>query len=58
MLEIFELVLVVIDLNKTEKLETEVRNSLKTLEGIVVSLNNEQKSMGLKHFKDNGIKIK
>ncbi|MDU9702942.1 hypothetical protein [Helicobacter pylori] len=35
MLEIFELVLIVVDMNKTEKLETEIRNNLKTLEDIM-----------------------
>ncbi|WP_120833734.1 hypothetical protein [Helicobacter pylori] len=47
MLEIFELVLIIIDMNKTEKLEAEIRNNLKVLEG-----------MHLEHFKDKKVKIK
>ncbi|MBH0282869.1 hypothetical protein I6849_04160 [Helicobacter pylori] len=39
LLEVFELVLIINDMNKTEKLETEVRNNLKTLEDIVLILN-------------------
>ncbi|MGL2699905.1 hypothetical protein ACQJ7H_06120 [Helicobacter pylori] len=34
LLEIFELVLIINDMNKTEKLEEEVRNNLKVLETI------------------------
>ncbi|GAA7864779.1 hypothetical protein HpMS191_00170 [Helicobacter pylori] len=46
-LEIFELVLIINDMNKTEKLEAEIRNNLEVLEG-----------MHLEHFKDKKIKIK
>lgn len=47
-LEIFELVLIIYDMNKTERLESEVRSNLKLLEDI-----NQ-----LEHFKDKKIKIK
>ncbi|GAA7142500.1 hypothetical protein [Helicobacter pylori] len=39
MLEIFELILIINDMNKTEKLEAEIRNNLKALEEITISLN-------------------
>ncbi|GAA8784007.1 hypothetical protein DUHN20_12680 [Helicobacter pylori] len=58
LLEIFELVLVIDDMNKTEKLETEIRNNLKSLEYIMVSLEEYLGRMDLEHPKDNGIKIK
>ncbi|GAA9357321.1 hypothetical protein UBN96_05770 [Helicobacter pylori] len=47
LLEIFELFLIIDDMNKTEKLEAEIRNNLKVLEGIT----NE-------HLEDKKIKIK
>ncbi|MFP6149275.1 hypothetical protein ACLGAM_05310 [Helicobacter pylori] len=43
-LEIFELVLIISDMNKTEKLEVEIRNNLNILETIT------------EHFKDKKIK--
>ncbi|MFP6230243.1 hypothetical protein ACLGCZ_07765 [Helicobacter pylori] len=45
-LEIFELCLIIIDMNKTEKLEAEIRNNLKVLEMIT------------ERFEDKKIKIK
>ncbi|MCQ2707335.1 hypothetical protein JT139_04450 [Helicobacter pylori] len=42
-LEIFELVLIVTDMNKTEKLEAEVRNNLKVLEHITILMNENKK---------------
>ncbi|GAA6928133.1 hypothetical protein CHC165_14880 [Helicobacter pylori] len=56
LLEIFELVLVVIDMNKTEKLETEIKNNLKALEHITILLDDHLE--GMEHLKDKGIKIK
>ncbi|GAA8154883.1 hypothetical protein NP05234_13830 [Helicobacter pylori] len=38
-LEIFELVLIINDMNKTEKLETEIRKNLKELKNITILLN-------------------
>ncbi|MEJ8618494.1 hypothetical protein MMN25_06005 [Helicobacter pylori] len=37
-LEIFELVLIINDMNKTEKLEAEIKNNLKVLENITFLL--------------------
>ncbi len=58
MLEIFELVLIINDMNKTEKLEAEIRNNLKVLEDITILLNEHLEGMQLKTFKDKKIKIK
>ncbi|WRC10609.1 hypothetical protein KVC44_07805 [Helicobacter pylori] len=58
LLEIFELVLIINDMNKTEKLETEIRNNLKVLEDIMISLNKYLEGMDLEHFEDKKIKIK
>ncbi|MFP6297854.1 hypothetical protein ACLGEV_03015 [Helicobacter pylori] len=55
LLEIFELVLTIIDMNKTEKLEAKIRNDLKVLEDITILLN-KQEGMQLKHFEDKKIK--
>ncbi|GAA7383131.1 hypothetical protein ID0624_14520 [Helicobacter pylori] len=52
-LEIFELVLIINDMNKTEKLEVKIRNNLKMLEGITILLNKD-----LEGFKDKKVKIK
>ncbi len=57
-LEIFELVLIINDMNKTEKLETDLRNNLQVMEKIVNLLNEHLESMDLKHFQDKKIKIK
>ncbi|GAA8767567.1 hypothetical protein VN1335_12580 [Helicobacter pylori] len=51
LLEIFELVLVINDMNKTEKLEAEIRNNLKELENITILLNEHLEGMS-KHSKD------
>ncbi|WQV34698.1 hypothetical protein KVK87_02315 [Helicobacter pylori] len=57
-LEIFELVLIINDMNKTEKLEAEIRNNLKVLEDITFLLNEHSQGMQLEHFEDKNIKIK
>ncbi|WQZ83883.1 hypothetical protein KVL55_03180 [Helicobacter pylori] len=57
-LEIFELALIITDMNKTEKLENEIRNNLKVLEGITVLLNKHLEGMQLQHFEDKKNKIK
>ncbi|RVY52926.1 hypothetical protein [Helicobacter pylori] len=46
-LSIFELFLIIEDMNKTEKLEAKLRSDLKVLEG-----------MQLEHFQDKKIRIK
>ncbi|GAA9983018.1 hypothetical protein VN0969_14700 [Helicobacter pylori] len=38
-LEIFELALIINDMNKTEKLEAEIKNNLKVLENITILFN-------------------
>ncbi len=57
-LEIFELVLVINDLNKTEKLEAKIRNNLKVLEEITILLNEHLEGMQLERSEDKKIKIK
>ncbi|MGL2716103.1 hypothetical protein ACQJ70_06415 [Helicobacter pylori] len=57
-LEIFELVLIINDMNKTERLEAEIRNNLKVLEDIMILLDEHLEGMQLEHFKDKKIKIK
>ncbi len=57
-LEIFELVLIVNDMNKTEKLEAEIRNNLKVSEDIIILLNKHLEGMQLEHFQDKKIKIR
>ncbi len=51
-LEIFELVLIINDLNGSEKLEAEIRNNLKHLEDITILLNKHLEGMQLEHLKD------
>ncbi|GHS47788.1 hypothetical protein VN1165_14550 [Helicobacter pylori] len=58
LLQIFELVLITDGMNKTEKLETGIRNNLKVLEDITILLNEHLEGMDLEHFKDKGVKIK
>ncbi len=57
-LQIFELVLTINDMNKTEKLEAEIRNNLKALEDITILLNEHLEGMQLERFEDKKIKIK
>ncbi len=57
-LEIFELVLIINDMNKTEKLEAEIRNNLKVLEDITILFNEHLEGMQLEHFEDKKNKIK
>ncbi len=56
LLEIFELVLIINDMNKTEKLEAEISNNLKVLEEITILLNEHLGGMQSEHYKK--IKIK
>ncbi len=55
-LEIFELVLIINDMNKTEKLEAQLRQNLEVLEYITILLNEHLEGMQLEHHKK--IKIK
>ncbi|GAA9894023.1 hypothetical protein VN0768_05550 [Helicobacter pylori] len=54
LLQIFELVLIIDNMNKIEKLETAIKNNLKMLENIAEHL----EGMVLEHIKDKEIKIK
>ncbi len=56
LLEIFELVLIINDMNKTEKLEAQIRENLKVLEAIAILLNEHLEGMQLEHFEDKNIK--
>ncbi|WQY14907.1 hypothetical protein KVK47_05325 [Helicobacter pylori] len=58
LLEIFELVLIIHDMNKSEKLEAEIRNNLNMLKDIAISLNKHLECKQLEHFQDKKIKIK
>ncbi len=57
-LEIFELTLIINDMNKTEKLEAQLQQNLKVLKNITILLNEHLEGMQLKYFKDKKIKIK
>ncbi|WP_367750453.1 hypothetical protein [Helicobacter pylori] len=57
-LEFFELVLIIIDMNKTEKLEAKISNDLKVLKDITILLNEHLEGMQLEHFENKKIKIK
>ncbi len=57
-LEIFELVLIINDMNKTEKLEMQLRENLQVLDTNTNLLNEHLEGMQLKHFEDKKIKIK
>ncbi|GAA8685713.1 hypothetical protein HpDR81_14660 [Helicobacter pylori] len=58
LLEIFELVLIINDMNKTERLEAKVKSNLRVLEDITILLNEQVESKQLGHFQDKKIKIK
>ncbi len=58
LLEIFELVLIITDMNKTEKLEVEIKNNLKVLGSITIPLNKYLESKQLEHFENKKIQIK
>ncbi|GAA7603410.1 hypothetical protein HpMMM19_14980 [Helicobacter pylori] len=48
LLEIFELVLIIDDMDKTEKLESEIKNNLKVLEGMCNYQNSLDKKIKIK----------
>ncbi|GAA9910099.1 hypothetical protein VN0806_14220 [Helicobacter pylori] len=58
LLEFFELVLTIGYIGNIEKLEVKITNNLKVSEDIVILLNEHLKGMGLKCFKDKGVKAK
>ncbi len=51
-LEIFELVLIIDNMNKIENLEAGIRNNLKVVEDITILLNEHLECTQLKTFKD------
>ncbi|WP_121013339.1 hypothetical protein [Helicobacter pylori] len=58
-LEIFELVLIINDMNKTEKLENALQSNLQTIEMVIDLLNKHLEGMDLEHFHDKkAIRIK
>ncbi|MFP6006797.1 hypothetical protein ACLF8L_07610 [Helicobacter pylori] len=57
-LQIFELVLIINDMNKTEKLEKDLKNNLEVLETITELLSRNLEYKQLEHFKDKKIEIK
>ncbi|ANT42780.1 hypothetical protein [Helicobacter phage Pt1918U] len=57
-LEIFELVLIINDMNKTEKLATEEKKNLEAIETIVELLNRHLEGMDLEHLHDKKVRIK
>ncbi|GAA9846336.1 hypothetical protein VN0596_14790 [Helicobacter pylori] len=54
LLQVFELVLIVSSMNKTERLEAKIKTNLKMLENITGHL----EGMDLEHLKDKEFKIK
>lgn len=57
-LSIFELFLIIEDMNKTEKLERGIKQDLEAIETITELLNEHLESMDLEHFHDKKIRIK
>ncbi|MFP6089025.1 hypothetical protein ACLF9V_03780 [Helicobacter pylori] len=59
-LEIFELILIIEDMNKTEKLEKDLQSNLQIIETITdrFLLNEHLEGMQLEHFENKKIRIK
>ncbi|WQS57497.1 hypothetical protein KVD04_00970 [Helicobacter pylori] len=57
-LSILELSLIIEDMDKTEKLENDVKKNLEALETITELLNKHLEGMDLKHFHDKKYRIK
>ncbi|MGL2390475.1 hypothetical protein ACOWL4_07650 [Helicobacter pylori] len=51
LLQIFELALIINDMDRTERLEAKIENNLKSLEHIRILLNERLKGMDLEHSK-------
>ncbi|WP_219032242.1 hypothetical protein [Helicobacter pylori] len=58
LLETFELALIINNMDRSEKLEDKIENSLKVLERITILSNEHLEGMDLKHSKDKKVKIK
>lgn len=57
-LEIFELILIINDMNQTEKLEKDLRSNLKMIKTITDLLDEHLEGMDSEHFHDKRIRIK
>ncbi len=57
-LEIFELVLIINDMNQTGKLEKDLQSNLRMAKTITELLNKHLEGMDLEHFHDKKIRIK
>ncbi len=57
-LEIFEMLLIINNMNKTEKLEVQLLQNVEVLKIITASLNEHLECMELEHHKDKRVKIK
>ncbi|WQX82748.1 hypothetical protein KVM77_01035 [Helicobacter pylori] len=57
-LNVLELLLIIEDMNKTEKLENEVSKNLEVVETIVKLLDEHLEGMGLEHFYNKKTRIK
>ncbi|MGT0085340.1 hypothetical protein [Helicobacter pylori] len=58
LLEVFELALIINDMDRSEKLEAKIEYNLKVLERITILLNEHLECMDKEHPKDKRIKIK
>ncbi|WQY30340.1 hypothetical protein KVJ90_03785 [Helicobacter pylori] len=58
LLEIFELCLIIDNMNKTERLEAKIENNLKILKDIAILLNEDLEGMVLQHSKGKKVKTK
>ncbi len=56
LLEILEMVLIINNMNKTEKLEAKIESNLQALERVMILLNEHSKCMDLERPKKNKIK--
>ncbi|EPZ70365.1 hypothetical protein N199_03890 [Helicobacter pylori UM038] len=58
LLEVFELSLIINNMDRSEKLETKIENNLKMIEDITILSNEHLEGMSLKHSKDKVVKDK
>ncbi|MGL2527259.1 hypothetical protein ACOWOP_03895 [Helicobacter pylori] len=56
LLEIFELVLIINDMNKTERLENQLRENLQMLDNITILLNEHAECMSMGSFHNSKLK--
>ncbi|QDK11834.1 hypothetical protein [Helicobacter pylori] len=58
LLQIFELVLIINDMNKTEKLENDLMNNFQNMGTIMNLLDDHLECMPLEHFQNKELKIR